>query len=135
MKNKSFLTNFRRVLRLVTMIVIAVGLWLGYESLNRLHSFTVVGKGTAGESVVFTPGLSFIVLYSGFAIVILIPPTLIGLTLLIPDKDQQQGGASPIKTRLTVVSSTCFAVFGVCLSAAILGYVYEATHTEIRINK
>ena len=120
------------------MIVIASALWLGYESLNRLHSYSVVGRGTAGEAVVFTPGLSFMVLYIGLAVVILIPPVLIGLTLIVPEKDRvQTGAASDVKkmSRLTVLTSAGFSIFGICLSAAIMGYVYEATHTEIRINK
>jgi len=128
----------RIILRAVSMVVLSAALWLGYESLSRLHSYTVVGRGTAAEAVVFTAGWSFIVLYIGLAIVILIPPALIGLTLLVPEKESEPiGTKAPVsaRTRLTVIVSACFSLFGICLSAAILGYVYEATHTEIRINK
>src|ERR1051326_4910554 len=94
MGNSSLSKAFRTILRAATMLALSAALWLGYESLSRLHSYTVVGRGTASEALVFTACWSFIVLYVGLAIVILIPPALIGLTLLIPEKPE----GAPIAT-------------------------------------
>ena len=128
-----------RILRIASLVVFATALWLAYEWLGHLHAHRIVDQGTPAEAVVFMPGLSFLVLYTGLAIIVLIPPALIGLTLLIPDKEPHSNPdtipLSPAKMRFTVFSYGAFSMAGIAISSAIGGYVYEASHTEVRITR
>ncbi len=118
MRNKRLPRVVTRILRIASLVVFATALWLAYEWLGHLHAHRIVDQGTPAEAVVFMPGLSFLVLYTGLANS---NPDIIPL--------------SPAKLRFTVFSYGAFSMAGIAISSAIGGYVYEASHTEVRITR
>jgi hypothetical protein len=138
-RNNTIVRALPRILRISVVAILSSGLWLAYEWLSHMHAHRIVDQGTANEAVVFSAGPGFIALYTGLAIAILIPPAIIGLTLLFPGKAAKEslegGRASTRKERFTVYSYAAFAIIGICLSAAISGYIFEASHTELRISR
>jgi hypothetical protein len=127
-----------RLIRILVIAGITSALWLVYEWLNLMYAHTVLHSGTAEEAIVFMPGKGFLVLYSGLALFLLIPPLIIGASVLFPDghaaPTAEVSSAVKPRSRWTAYCLTGFALLGICLSAAIAGYAFEASRTVARIS-
>ena len=96
-------STYPRVLRLLTILVIASVVWMLLESVRLTQSHQIVAPGTPRETLVLLPSRSIMALYVFLIVVTLIPPTSIAALVWLPGGKSRFRPADTMKTPARVL--------------------------------
>src|SRR2546421_12417583 len=117
-------SNYPRVLRILTILVVASVIWMVLESARLAQSHQVLDPGTARETLILMPSRSVMALYLFLIVVTLIPPTSIAALVWLPGGKSKKPAQS-LRTPARLLYGALVLV-GVGVSASISGFAYEA---------
>src|SRR5437763_2126551 len=127
-------STYPRVLRILTVLVVASVVWMLLESVRLTQSHQIVAPGTARETLVLLPSRSVMALYVFLIVVTLIPPTSIAALVWLPGGKTRFRPSDTMKTPARVLYCT-LVLLGIAVSASITGFAYEALQTELSLTR